>query len=228
MTAVPSIKKRGRPDDPGLVARRQKQLLDVASHAFAEHGYANTDVQLVADLAGVGKGTVYRYFKNKEALFLAAVDDAMERLNESLLGVAERTGDPLEMMMLAVHGYLRFFDDHPQFVELLIQERAFFRERNQPTYYKHVETNIGPWRVMLQGLIDEGRVRDLPVERITSVISDMLYGTMFTNYFVRREITLVDQFRDILDITIRGFLTATEAGTWDEARIERLLTLVEQ
>jgi len=228
MTAVPGMKKRGRPDDPELVARRQAQLLDVASHAFAKHGYANTDVQLVADLAGVGKGTVYRYFENKEALFLAAADDAMRRLNESLLCVAQLASDPLEMMMLAVHGYLRFFDNHPHFVELLIQERAFFRERKKPTYYQHVEANIGPWQVMLQGLIDEGRVRDLPVDRITAVISDMLYGTMFTNYFVRREITLEDQFRDILDITVRGVLTQAEASTWDQARIDRLLTLVEQ
>ncbi len=228
MTALPGARKRGRPDDPELVTRRQSQLLEVAGHAFAEHGYANTDVQLVADLAGVGKGTVYRYFENKEALFLAAVDDAMGRLNQSLLGVAQRTSDPLEMMALAVHGYLRFFDDHPHFVELLIQERAFFRERSKPTYYQHVEANIGPWRVMLQSLIDEGRVRDLPVDRVTAVISDMLYGTMFTNYFVRREISLEDQFRDILGITIRGVFSESEAATWDQARIDHLLTLVEQ
>lgn len=227
MTALPGAKKRGRPDDPELVTRRQTQLLDVAGHAFAEHGYANTDVQLVADMAGVGKGTVYRYFENKEALFLAAVDDAMGRLNESLMAIAQHTSDPLEMMALAVHGYLRFFDQHPHCVELLIQERAFFRERTKPTYYQHMEANIGPWRVMLQSLIDEGRVRKLPVDRVTAVISDMLYGTMFTNYFARREISLQDQFRDILDLTIRGVFSETEAKTWDDARIDHLLKLVE-
>ena len=61
---------------------RREQILDAAAEVFAQHGYRNTDVQFVADALQVGKGTVYRYFPSKEALFLAAVDRGMRRLTE--------------------------------------------------------------------------------------------------------------------------------------------------
>ena len=40
------------------------------------------------------------------------------------------------------------------------------------------------WLKLYARLIDEGRVRELPVERITNVVGNLIYGTMFTNYFI--------------------------------------------
>ena len=45
---------------------KQQRILDVATRVFAEQGFHNADTQAVADLAGVGKGTVYRYYRSKE------------------------------------------------------------------------------------------------------------------------------------------------------------------
>ena len=54
-----------------LTQMRQKQILDVAAEVFSKNGYARTQVDEIANLAGLGKGTVYRYFKNKKQLFLS-------------------------------------------------------------------------------------------------------------------------------------------------------------
>ena len=59
---------------------RSLEILDAAVLTFAAHGYNQTDVQEIADRVGVGKGTVYRHFGNKEALFLAAVAHARDKL----------------------------------------------------------------------------------------------------------------------------------------------------
>jgi len=81
---------RGRPKDEALVAMRQEQILDAAALVFAKHGFRNTDVQYVADALQVGKGTIYRYFPSKEALFLAAVDRGMRRLTERFEAIITR------------------------------------------------------------------------------------------------------------------------------------------
>jgi AcrR family transcriptional regulator len=52
------LKKPGRPKVPGLEARRQAEILTAAAKAFAAHGFANTDVQAIADDLGIGKGLV--------------------------------------------------------------------------------------------------------------------------------------------------------------------------
>jgi AcrR family transcriptional regulator len=72
--------KRGRPADPSLPARRRQEILDAASELFAKRGYANMDIESLARLAGVGKGTVYRYFTGKRQLFRATVTHEMDKL----------------------------------------------------------------------------------------------------------------------------------------------------
>ncbi|HTU21094.1 MAG TPA: helix-turn-helix domain-containing protein, partial [Gemmataceae bacterium] len=54
--------------DSGHRARREEQILEAAMQLFAEHGYSDTDTQLLADKLQVGKGTLYRYFRSKREL----------------------------------------------------------------------------------------------------------------------------------------------------------------
>lgn len=204
MSSVP--KKLGRPVDEALTERRREEILEAAARLFAQRGYSQTDTQAVADALGVSKGTLYRYFASKEELFLAAADRAMHRLREAVEAATGAGDDPLEVMQQAITAYLRFFEENSAYVELLIQERAQFKDRKKPTYFEHREKNIGRWREMFARLIAAGRVRDVPVERITGVISNLVYGTMFTNYFVGRHAALEDQVRDILDVVFHGIL----------------------
>jgi hypothetical protein len=105
---------------------------------------------------------------------------------------------------------LAFFEEHPQFVELLIQERALFKDRKKPTYFEHRERNLERWRLMLAWLIDQGRLRQMPPERILDVVNDLVYGTMFTNYFAGRTRSYREQAQDILDIVFYGILSDEE------------------
>ena len=54
-------------------AERPQQLLDAALALFTSKGLAATRAEDVAQLAGVSKGTLYRYFESKEELFKAVV-----------------------------------------------------------------------------------------------------------------------------------------------------------
>lgn len=203
----------GRPADAKLQERRRAEILSAATTVFAERGFAAADVQDVADKTGVGKGTVYRYFPSKEELFLAAVDHGMRNLKTAVDGAAATAKEPLERIAEGVRAYLRFFDEHPEIVELLVHERAHFRDRKTPTYFVHREANMGPWQDLFRELIRAGTVREMPVEQITEVISDLLYGTMFTNYFAGRKKSPARQCSDVLDILFRGLLAEPQRGS---------------
>lgn len=215
----------GRPVDEGLRQRRREEILAVAAKLFARDGYSATDLDVVAKEVGVGKGTIYRYFQNKADLFLATVDDAMGRMDMHVQRVALSSMDPLEQMTLAVFGYLDFFRANPSVVELLIQERAVFRDHRKSMYFQHLERNVGPWQALLAVLKEAGRIRDVPAERIIKVFSDMLYGTMFASYFARRDKPVEEHFQDIVDVAFRGVLTPTEESRWDEAAMARLVSI---
>ena len=203
-------KKSRRPVDQALCERRREQILETAAKLFAKHGYANADTQLLAEELGVGKGTIYRYFPSKEAVFLAAADRVMRMLCEQVDASVQEIEDPLDRIAVAIRSYLSFFAEHPEFVELLMQERAQFKDRKKPTYFEHREVYVERWRALYRELIAAGRVRGIPPEQITDVLGNLVYGTMFTNYFTGQVKSSEAQARDILDIVFHGILTRRE------------------
>ncbi|MDR3637051.1 MAG: TetR/AcrR family transcriptional regulator [Isosphaeraceae bacterium] len=201
--------KVDEPSGPHACARRE-EILDAATLLFAEQGYDATGTQDLAEKLQVGKGTLYRYFPSKRDLFLAAVDRVMRRLRASVDAAIEGIEEPLERIERAVYTYLDFFASHPEYVELLIQERAQFKDRKAPTWITHRNNSVERWRTIYGGLIAAGRLREMPVERITDVLSDLLYGTMFTNYFAGQRKPSREQAHDILDIIYHGILSDSE------------------
>lgn len=203
-------RKPGRPRDPDLEARRKAQILDTAAKVFAGFGFAGTDVQVIADRLGVGKGTVYRYFPTKEALFLAAVERGLQELTAEMDAVLDDPADdPVEQTRRAVRAYLGFFARRPEMAELFIQERAAFPHHHRPLYFSmkddsdHEDKHAAFW----QRLADSGRVRPMPAERFFAVVGDLLYGTILTNLLSARPADPAAQTEDVLDVIMNGMLT---------------------
>ncbi len=56
---------------------RPDEILAAALHEFNERGFARASMARIAQSAGVSRATLYLYFVNKEALFLAVAEEAM-------------------------------------------------------------------------------------------------------------------------------------------------------
>jgi AcrR family transcriptional regulator len=209
-------RKVGRPRDDGLWARRHEEILEAAAKIFADRGFSKTDLQEVADTLKIGKGTIYRYFPSKQDLLLAAVDWGMELLHQEIENSTKDVADPLERMAKGVYSYLSFYDKHPEFVELLIQERAASKDRSKSlTYFERTDEEKKPWEQLTQTLIEEGRFRNIPVAEISDVFCNLLYGTMFTNFLVGRKKPCEQQVKEILNIVFKGILTESERKRLD-------------
>src|SRR5215469_9527093 len=85
--------------------RREEQILETAMQLFAEHGYADTDTQLLAEKLQVGKGTIYRYFRSKRELFLAAADRVMRQMRQCVDARIEGIEEPLDCIAIAVRAF---------------------------------------------------------------------------------------------------------------------------
>jgi AcrR family transcriptional regulator len=195
----------GRPRDDALAARRRDEILRQAIRHFARDGYFDADLDALAADVGCAKGTLYRYFESKADLFRQSVDLVMHDLLAATSSSPD--DDPLAQIEHAIRSYLAYFDAHPEYVELLIQERAAFRDRQKPTYFVHRDSTIERWTKCHLALMEQGRMRRIPVARVRDVIGDLLYGTIFTNYFAGRRKTLEQQTTDVLDVLYHGLLT---------------------
>ena len=201
-------RKPGRPKDPDLEARRKAQILDTAARVFATYGFANTQVQTIANHIGVGNGTVYRYFPTKEQLFLSAVERGLKELEAEMDAVLAGPHEGADLIGAAVRTYLGFFHRRPEMVELFIQERAAFPHHHRPLYFvaKGSEAEC-KHAAFFDRLVASGAVRAVPKERLFAVIGDLLYGTILTNLLTSRPSDPDAQAADVLDVILNGLLS---------------------
>lgn len=62
------------------IARRKEEILQAAITVFSEKGYHSTNIADIANLLKIGHGTIYRYYKNKQAIFDAVVNSILQKL----------------------------------------------------------------------------------------------------------------------------------------------------
>lgn len=210
----PRTKGRGLARDADS---RREEILEAATQLFAEQGFSDAMTQDLADRLGVGKGTIYRHFPSKRELFLAAADRVMRTMSAEVEARIAGVEDAMERVARAVTAFLTFFAEHPEYVELLIQERAHFRDRTRPTYIKHREERGRRWRRVYAEMKGDGRIRDLDPEQISDVVGNLIYGTMFTNYFAGPAKPVAEQARDILEVVFRGILSDSERARTADA-----------
>lgn len=170
-------------------ARRNRQkILAAARELFASHG---NDVHMdkIAAHAGVGIGSLYRHFSNKQELLTAIVQERFGGMSE-LARSAEAIEDPRAAFEAVLVGYLEAADDDAGFQLALLGSGAFEWEgvQAEKTEFARIVTRI------IRRAADSGAVRgdltwdDFPV---------ITCGIMSTMYFQpggadwRRHLTLV-------------------------------------
>jgi AcrR family transcriptional regulator len=205
----PSTNPRSRTDR--RIERRQS-IIEAAARLFAELGFTGCEMERVAAELEIAKGTLYLYFPGKQDLFFACVDSGMQQMQAVVQAAAKTATEPFEIIARAIRAYLAFFDAHPHYVELLIQERANFKDRKRPTYFEHRDANRGPWRQFYAEMVAARQLRDdIPIERMLDTIGNLMYGTMFTNLFIGRSVSLDEQFNAIFEIAMRGITRPRES-----------------
>lgn len=187
---------------------RRRCILETASRLFAQHGFSECDMECVASELQIAKGTLYLYFPGKQELFLACVDWGMEEMQRVVVEATRLDTDPFGQIARSIWAYLEFFDQHQQYVELLIQERAVFRDRKRGAYFEHREELRLLFSKLYGELATQGLFRsDLPVARLLDSVGALLYGTMLINNAVGRTISLEEQYRALMNTTFGGLTT---------------------
>lgn len=80
---------------------RKKEIVEVASHLFQTEGYEGTSMQDVIDSINIAKGTLYHYFKSKEELLEAVIEDiAQQSIEQMKKIVKEAHGNALQKIQL--------------------------------------------------------------------------------------------------------------------------------
>src|SRR5574337_750039 len=102
---------------PKIIDRdaKREELLESAFSAFAKKGFTNTRIEDVSEEAGIAKGTVYQYFKNKDEIFFALYEHLLKKFHEKIFsGISEQLTAPEALYKFIVQT-LKAFEEWQDF-----------------------------------------------------------------------------------------------------------------
>src|ERR1700732_4091576 len=91
---------RGKPEES------RAAILSAAAKEFSEHGIAGARTDAIARAAHVNKALLYYYFKDKEALYEAVLDQVFSGLRARVMPVLESKLPPRQKMLEYLGAYL--------------------------------------------------------------------------------------------------------------------------
>jgi AcrR family transcriptional regulator len=195
----------------------QREILIVAADVFAVEGFRNTDVQVIADRAGVGKGTVYRHFGNKEQLFLATAQYCMGRLEEHVTEQLDgyptaeaylEANGAADLLRLIARACAQFYQQSPLYLEILIQERVEFREANDPLQVLLRKNTRAGLDKLMETAIKSGELCKAKVKSVSDAFSDLLYGSLVQGSVDGDSQRLVQRVEQSVELLLNGLLVS--------------------
>src|ERR1700749_1891570 len=104
--------------------QRREAILNVAREVFFEEGYAAASMSSIAARLGGSKGTLYNYFKSKEELFEAHINDRCCCNAESIFAFPMEGADARAVLTDLGERFLRLVlsDDGTHFYSLVVAE----------------------------------------------------------------------------------------------------------
>jgi len=189
-----------------LKTEKRDEIIRAALEIIAEHGFHGAPIAMIASRAGVGAGTIYRYFANKDILISVLYQEIENRLYPFILQGYERERPIRERFLHLGKALLLYFIENPldfRYVEqfhnspygaALRRDRILGKRENRDVYHELFEDGISQ-QVM----------KDLPL----TVIFALAFGPIIA---VARD--------HILDFTKLddALITKTIEACWDGIR----------
>jgi TetR/AcrR family transcriptional regulator len=165
---------RGRPEES------RAAILAAAAYEFAEHGIAGARTDAIAREARVNKALLYYYFKDKETLYGAVLDDAFSGLKNAVFQVLDSDLPPREKMLAYAGKYFDFIAANQLYPRLMQREMMRAREGQSPHIEKVIKNYIQPIFLRVSELlrqgIAEGQFRPVnPAHFVQSIVAMIVF-----------------------------------------------------
>ncbi len=165
---------RGQPEES------RAAILQAAAREFSEKGIAGARTDAIAHAARVNKALLYYYFKDKETLYGAVLDNAFDGMKAKVFKVFDSDLPPREKVVAYVSAYFDFFASNPMYPKLVQREMMRARvgdsvhiERLVKNYFEPIYHRVS--EILHKG-IKEGVFRKVdPAHFVPSMIAVIVF-----------------------------------------------------
>jgi len=146
------------------VSEKRQEILDAALQVIAEHGFHEAPIARIAERAGVGAGTIYRYFATKDLLIVGLFQELHARIGAMLAQGYPAEKSIRERFQHLGSVLLRYFIANPRefrFLEQYFNSPYGIEFRRDRLLGQGEDGDL--YRHLLEEGLAQGIVKDLPL-----------------------------------------------------------------
>ena len=157
-------------------SKTRERLIEVARELFAHKGLEATTMNDIAAASGRGRRTRYTYFRNKEEIYYAVIEEELARLSQNMSAVLDMDVPPEEKLFKLIYTHLQAIRETVARNGTLRAE--FFRniwmvEKVRRTFDEEEHRVL---TAILQQGVDSGRFRVMHVGLMSDIIHCTIKG----------------------------------------------------
>ena len=167
--------------------RTRKNILNCARKVFARAGYVTLRMSDVAEESGVSMGALYRYFQNKDDLFVNLIGDIHEQMfSASRASEHDFAADPYQALLAANRGYLKHYHENRDVMRALI-EAGTVDERFRDVWWQMRRRHIDRFVYALKTSHGIETVSGVSVRTVVESMASLVEQSAYT-WFAQEEL----------------------------------------
>ncbi|MDT8274398.1 MAG: TetR/AcrR family transcriptional regulator, partial [Desulfomonilia bacterium] len=149
--------------------KKKARIMDAALRVFSRDGYHRATVDTIAALAGVAKGSVYRYFTSKEELIKSLLVERSGEILDYVNHVLSIDMDLAEQIQVVIKAWVEFIAENPELYRLIQSNIQLEDTNTRDIFFNHLFSKLPLLKERVISLNSENRIR----------ISNLTFDTIF-------------------------------------------------
>lgn len=177
------LKKHHKPTFDNISPEKRQKILEVATKEFAKKGYHEASISNIASKSGISVGAVYKYFDNKQDLFLTIVDHSIGRMETLLLGLAKADEDVIIKVEKIIREIIKASREDGILIKLYNSMTAINDKKLAKQFAVEMESMTA--RIYTEAIIEgqkSGEIRKDIDPRVAALLIDNLFMNLQFSY----------------------------------------------
>jgi len=138
---------------------RVRSTVTAALGLFQTKGFDAATTKEIARKAGIAKGGIYLYFRNKDRLILAAIEEIASEIVRRIEARVEPSAPPWERLCGAMRAQLEIMEEQKELLRVLLLDRRLLRDSPKGRQARRLLKYRAIHEARLKHILDDGMKR---------------------------------------------------------------------
>ena len=177
---------------------------------IAEEGLQGITMGRVAKNAGIAKGTIYLYFKDKEDLIRSAIESIFEPMIENIMAILTGTLPPDQKLREGVKQIFETSIKHRNAVQIVLYNLSVMKLHEKRYMNKRFNELMAQMTKVIQEGIDSGLFKNMDASTMTMMFVESTNAVISKYLWLENDPKAINKVDLFIDVFMNGMLSKTK------------------